>query len=327
MDPQLSPRAAQVVGVHPQTLGLPVPPQVWGAVQVPQLSVPPHPSGMDPQLSPRAAQVVGVHPQTLGLPLPPQVWGAVQVPQLSVPPHPSEIDPQLSPRAAHVVGVHPQTLGLPPPPQVWGAVHIPQLSVPPHPSEIDPQLSPRAAHVVGVQSQVPLMHVFGGVHVLPGQQGCRCAPQLEHVSSVVADVDLVHVPLVHSELLVHSTQKPALMFVASVSQYGVAPLHPYPLSAQVQRRQLGGVLAATHSPGSGAVEMQDMLRLLHKVCTTQVPPSDRGIVPSTEQMSPISPQLVSYHAMGRAIAGMSPTSRSVIASAISCECTDVTRSR
>src|SRR5262249_10569600 len=58
------PWAAQVVGVQtggtPQTLATPAPPQVWGATQTPQVSVPPQPSGMVPQFLPAAAQVVGV---------------------------------------------------------------------------------------------------------------------------------------------------------------------------------------------------------------------------------------------------------------------------
>jgi hypothetical protein len=63
MDPQLSPCAAHVVGVHvppPHTLAVPPPPQVAGEVQVPQLSVPPQPSATDPQFLPSAEHVVGV---------------------------------------------------------------------------------------------------------------------------------------------------------------------------------------------------------------------------------------------------------------------------
>jgi hypothetical protein len=50
---QLTPSAVQVVGVHPQTLATPPPPQVAGAVQLlPQLRVPPQASGMVPQFLP-----------------------------------------------------------------------------------------------------------------------------------------------------------------------------------------------------------------------------------------------------------------------------------
>jgi hypothetical protein len=89
-----------------QTFVTPAPPQVCGAVQAPQVSVPPQPSGIVPQFFPCAAQVVGVHvPQTFATPAPPQVCGAVQAPQVSVPPQPSEIVPQFFPCAAQVVGV------------------------------------------------------------------------------------------------------------------------------------------------------------------------------------------------------------------------------
>ena len=43
-EPQFLPSAAQLVGVQPQTLAVPPPPQVWGEVHVPQLRVPPQPS-------------------------------------------------------------------------------------------------------------------------------------------------------------------------------------------------------------------------------------------------------------------------------------------
>src|SRR5215510_9650338 len=108
-----------VAGATPQTLATPAPPQVWGAVQTPQVRVPPQPSGMVPQFLPWAAQVVGVQgagvPQTLATPPPPQVWGAVQTPQVSVPPQPSGMVPQFLPCAAHVVGV-PAHVSVPPQP-------------------------------------------------------------------------------------------------------------------------------------------------------------------------------------------------------------------
>src|SRR6059036_300740 len=49
-----------VVGALPQTFATPPPPQVCGAVQAPQVSVPPQPSAIVPQFFPCAAQVVGV---------------------------------------------------------------------------------------------------------------------------------------------------------------------------------------------------------------------------------------------------------------------------
>src|SRR5262249_14940636 len=132
----------------------PAPPQVCGAVQTPQVSVPPQPSEIVPQFFPCAAQVVGVQvPQTFVTPAPPQVCGAVQTPQVSVPPQPSDIGPPFFPCAAQVpAGRAPQAFGTPAPPQVCGAVQTPQVSVPPQPSEIVPQFFPCAAQVVGVQA-------------------------------------------------------------------------------------------------------------------------------------------------------------------------------
>src|SRR5262249_35382375 len=70
--------SAVVGAATPQTLATP-PPHVCGAVQTPQVSVPPQPSGIVPQFFPWAAQVVGVQtPQTFATPPPPHVCGAVQ---------------------------------------------------------------------------------------------------------------------------------------------------------------------------------------------------------------------------------------------------------
>ena len=87
-----------------QTSGVPVPPQIWGAIQVPQASQPPQPSGIAPQVFPCAAQVVGVQPpaHTFGVPPPPHVLGALQAPQPSVVPQPSGIVPQFFPSDAQV---------------------------------------------------------------------------------------------------------------------------------------------------------------------------------------------------------------------------------
>ena len=83
-----------------------------GAVQVPQLRVPPQPSAMVPQLSP-AGQVVAACSRTwLAVPPPPQVCGAAQVPQLTMPPQPSGTVPQLSPAGQSRSGVQPHTLGV-----------------------------------------------------------------------------------------------------------------------------------------------------------------------------------------------------------------------
>ncbi|HZJ56303.1 MAG TPA: hypothetical protein VFD38_19330 [Myxococcaceae bacterium] len=55
MVPQFLPWAAQVVGVQlpvPQTFEVPPPPQVSPAPQLPQLTLPPQPSGTLPQFWP-----------------------------------------------------------------------------------------------------------------------------------------------------------------------------------------------------------------------------------------------------------------------------------
>ena len=97
------------MGVHPQTLAVPAPAQVSGAVQVPQSSVPPQPSGMLPQFMPRAAHVVGVHPQTFAVPPPPHVCGAVHAGQSRTPPQPSDFCPQsFGPHVPGVQGFGPQ---------------------------------------------------------------------------------------------------------------------------------------------------------------------------------------------------------------------------
>jgi hypothetical protein len=46
---QSNPSAVHDARLHPQTLGVPVPPHVSGAVQLPQVTVPPQPSGIVPQ--------------------------------------------------------------------------------------------------------------------------------------------------------------------------------------------------------------------------------------------------------------------------------------
>jgi len=59
MLPQLAPWAAQVVGSHAQTLGMPPAPHFCPLGQLPQLSMPPQPSESVPQSLPSAAHVVG----------------------------------------------------------------------------------------------------------------------------------------------------------------------------------------------------------------------------------------------------------------------------
>jgi hypothetical protein len=52
----------QALRVHPQTFGVPPPPQVLGDVHAPQFTVPPQPSGTVPQLSPAGHVGIGVQP-------------------------------------------------------------------------------------------------------------------------------------------------------------------------------------------------------------------------------------------------------------------------
>ena len=93
------------LGAHPQTL---LAPQVCGAVQLPQVNLPPQPSSTLPQLSPAGQLVLLVQPQTFGLPgfPPPQVCGAVHPGPQLIEPQPAiggVYWPQSSP-AGHVVG-------------------------------------------------------------------------------------------------------------------------------------------------------------------------------------------------------------------------------
>jgi hypothetical protein len=115
------------------TLGVLPPPQVAGATQGPQLSVPPQPSGGVPQVAPSAAQDVGTHgpiPHRFGIPPPPHVSDPVHAPQVSVPPQPSATVPHVAPTCGHEVGVQPHWFGTPPPPQEAGAVQTPHPASP-----------------------------------------------------------------------------------------------------------------------------------------------------------------------------------------------------
>ncbi len=82
---------------------------------MPQLSVPPQPSGSEPHSS--LQNFLGLQPQLLVEPPPPQVSGAVQVPQLTLFPQPSVTFPQFL-LAQGLPALQPQTFEVPPPPQV-----------------------------------------------------------------------------------------------------------------------------------------------------------------------------------------------------------------
>jgi hypothetical protein len=191
LPPQPSPMVPQfiepehvVTGTQPElpphTLSVPPPPHVSGAVQVPQLYVPPHPLLWRPQLKTPLPQAtvweMGTQrstppsitppsdrtlspPQTLGCPPPPHVAGAVQVPpsglQVTAPPQPSATTPQFIWLGHAASGMHPElpphTLCVPPPPHVSGAVQgPPHETVPPQPLLSTPQLSPAHAVAWGI---------------------------------------------------------------------------------------------------------------------------------------------------------------------------------
>jgi hypothetical protein len=72
--PQLAPLGQVAVTVQPQTLAVPPPPHVCGAVQPgPHETLTPQPFGTVPQLEPVGQLLFGVQPHTLGVPPPPQV--------------------------------------------------------------------------------------------------------------------------------------------------------------------------------------------------------------------------------------------------------------
>jgi hypothetical protein len=203
-------------GAQPHVPGPPVVLlHVWVPVQLPQLTVPPQPSGAFPQLAlPHCADAgSGIHPQVPGPPLVLlHTFGNRQVPQLTELPQLSTTEPQLSPpqAAAVVSGMQAQVPGLPLH-CCCAPVQLPQLTMPPQPSGAVPQLLvPQAwAAVCGVQPQtfgllwVPPPQVCGAVHpgtqVMEGQPlpGVN-VPQLSPAGHVVWQVvthwpELVHI--------------------------------------------------------------------------------------------------------------------------------------
>jgi hypothetical protein len=158
--------------------------QVVPAAQVPQLIVPPQPSGAVPHLFVPQAAVEGVQTQTLLVQANP-AWQAG--PHVTVPVQPSEIVPQLSPAGQVVFGV--QTQLLPEHVVFGGVVHWPHVMVPPHPSGMVPQVSPAGHALSGVQPHtfavppppqvVPVGHALGAqvIGEQPGMPGSN-VPQL-----------------------------------------------------------------------------------------------------------------------------------------------------
>lgn len=147
--PQSAPKAAQLSPAQRQRLSaqLPLP------GQMPQLKVPPQPSGSTPHSAPAVVHEVATQPHRPGAPPPPHDAGAAQTPHVSVPPQPSETSAQSAPWLAQVCAAHglaPHLLA-PAPPHTSPAAQAPQLMMPPHPSGAVPQVAPRAVHVVATQ--------------------------------------------------------------------------------------------------------------------------------------------------------------------------------
>jgi hypothetical protein len=180
-----------------------------GGGHVPQVRVPPHPSGMVPHWYPPGQVVPGTQPHAFGTPPPPHVCGGVHWPQFRTDPQPSPTTPQFAFRSAHVRGQQPpppHTFGVPgppqkPPPQVSGAVQFPQSAVRLFPqlsgAVADPQFLARRAQNAesdsGMQLQVPFTQVSGGVHVphwTIGPHSLSMAPQVNPKEAHVGGTQL-----------------------------------------------------------------------------------------------------------------------------------------
>jgi hypothetical protein len=171
-------------------LGVPLPPQVWGAVQPPQSTGVPQLLVTVPHLPAQRTPInTGTHvpvAHTLGVPPPPQLWPAGQppasAPQVTAAPQLSITVPQFLPAQVVDAGcdVQPHAPTVPPPPQLWGAAQVPQLTVAPQLSVAGPQVLPAqvVAIACGVQPHTlgvpPPPHVSGAVQV----PQLSCEPQL-----------------------------------------------------------------------------------------------------------------------------------------------------
>jgi hypothetical protein len=144
--------------VHPQTFatgGLP-PPQVCGSVQLPQLTVPPHPSGTESQFFPAHAVILvfGVHPQLPATPAPPHV--------LPIPGHVVEhctVWPQLLPVGPHLPFAQVVDMG-----SSVHALHCPVVEPHPNMQAMSAPHWPSAPHVC---EAVPLQRKAPGEHTPP----------------------------------------------------------------------------------------------------------------------------------------------------------------
>jgi hypothetical protein len=133
--------------MQPQRFAVPPPPHVWGAVHIPQWSMPPQPSDASPQSRPSDAHVFGVHgpaPHWLGAAAPHTCVGG-HMPHMSVCPQPSDVVPQLAPCAAQVVGLQAHLFAM----HERGVAQFPQSSFVPHPSSTMPHSAWSSRHVFG----------------------------------------------------------------------------------------------------------------------------------------------------------------------------------
>ncbi len=182
--PHAAPRrvqsSADVSGVHPHWFGVPNPPHVSGAAQLPQLatvrgsrqlSSAVSESHVAPCRAQNAASVSGVHaPHTFGTPPLPQRSAGVHVPQSTVRDAPqlsSDVsDPHSAARraqsSASLSGVQPHTFADPPPPHVSGAAHAPHDSL-----REAPQLSVASTVPQLVPSRAQSSELDSGTHASP----------------------------------------------------------------------------------------------------------------------------------------------------------------
>jgi hypothetical protein len=241
-------KAAFVSAMQPHTLTVPPPPQVCGAVQVPQLatvravpqlSVPATCPQFLPARVQKAAFVSAAQPHTFTVPPPPQVCGAVQVPQLTV-----RIVPQLSApatcpqflpirvqKAAFVSAMQfgPHTFITLPPPHVCGAVHVPQLATVRIAPQLSgpvklPQLLPKRLQNVVLDSGVQVVpHTFA-VPPPPHVCGAVQFPQF----ATVRDAPQLSVPVTMPQSLVSRAQKTGSDSLTQVGppSVGVPPVPP-----------------------------------------------------------------------------------------------------
>jgi hypothetical protein len=150
-----------VFGVQPHLFAVPPPPQVIGAVQVPQLTEPPHPSGRVPHSAPALEHDGFGHPHLPGSPPPPQEAGAWHPPHSISSEQPSDTWPHAPGKSAQVLIVHgcePHKFG-PPPPHAVPPTHLPHDSTPPHPSGTLPHCAPAFVHVSGKHGPDPSLPV------------------------------------------------------------------------------------------------------------------------------------------------------------------------